>query len=110
VIGNKAFQVSDAHRFIQRRSSAFGFALMVAHPAADAWEGIGLQENLVGVIQTVRPDQGHVTRNVHAYWAGMDAWSLEQGGTDHRGAALLSDMGFVFFSEIANGGKHRVGS
>ena len=81
---------------------------MVTDPAADRGEGIGFQQDFVGVLETFCPDQGNVGRNIHLDGAGILAGRLEQRRTDCGTAVFLMDVLLIFVAEIAEGAEHRI--
>ena len=103
------FEVLDVDRFIQCRSPALGFALVIAHPAAGGGKGIGLEQDPVGIVKPSGPNQGEIARNVHLDGTGVHAGRFEKRRAYHCGAAFIPYVGVVLVSKITDGRQHRVG-
>ena len=82
---------------------------MIAHPAADAGERVGLEQYAISILQPAGFDQRHIGRNIHADRAGVLAGRFEEGAADHGRAALIVNMLLIFRAKIAQCGEDGVG-
>ena len=76
------------HRAVQCGPSAFGFARVIAHPAAAGGKGIGLEQDPVGIVKPSGPNQGEIARNVH-----LDGTGVHAGRFEKRRAYVQCDPG-----------------
>jgi hypothetical protein len=78
MVGDKPLEMHDRDGFIELTTSAFQLASMSTHSSTDTRKRIGLFEHLIGIVNTSGPNQGDVSRNVHAYGTGMLTGTLEE--------------------------------
>jgi hypothetical protein len=109
MVGDVPLQVHDGDGFVELTTSAFHLTGMSAHPATNTWERIRSLQNFVGIVNAPSSNQGNIGRNVHPHRASVLTGTLKKGRANRSRATFITDVGFVFMAEVANGAQYWIG-